>query len=157
MSLIEVLIGAAIVATAIVATVLSFRLLLAAGAENLERVQASYLAEEGIEVVRGMRDEDWSAFAGLTSGTTYYLHYDGMSWSINTTATSTDGFTRTVRLRDVYRRTSDSDIVPATSTAPKAVDTQTRFVTVAVTWNSSRFGVRTIELSSYLTNLFTSP
>ena len=36
-------------------------------------LEASYLAEEGIEAARSVRDESWSSnIAGLTMGTNYY-------------------------------------------------------------------------------------
>ena len=97
--------------------------------------QAIFLAEEGIENARLARDTSWATLLA-SSGTE----------TINT-------FTRAVTLEDVYRRNSDDDIVPASSSDLKTLDPNTKKITVTVSWQTQKGTVNT-TLSAYLTNLF---
>ncbi len=133
--LVEVVIAAAIISGALVAVLSVMTRYLALGLSNPERVQAAYLAEEGVEIARALRDTSWASFAALSTSTSYHLSFNGLSWSATTTATSSiPGFTRTLALDSVYRRSSDHDIVPATSTDAKYLDPDARLVTVSVVW-----------------------
>ena len=134
MGLIEIVIGAAIVGIALVSLMTALQKYMQVGLQNGKKIQAAYFAEEGIEVMRGLRDSSFASFAALGGGT-YYLGFSGASWNATTTATTTlQGFTRTVAIEGVYRRNSDNDIVPATSTEAKYLDPGTMLVTVTVTW-----------------------
>lgn len=133
--LLEIIIAVAIIAGSLFAlaevSTLAVRITQAALAEQ----QAVFLAEEGIENARLTRDTSWAKLLA-SSGTE----------TINT-------FTRAVTLEDVYRRNSDDDIVPTSSSDPKTLDPNTKKVTVTVSWQTQK-GTANTTLSAYLTNLF---
>ncbi len=147
--LVEVVIGAAIITLFIGAAISTV-----AGATRLEsdlisKIEAQYLAEEGIEVVRILRDTSWQTnIAPVILNTPYYLNFDGSNWILSSTPNLVDNkFTRKVTFAAGYRNTN-SDIA-SSGTA----DTDLRLITVTVTW-PSRGGTGSVSLATYLTNLF---
>lgn len=92
------------------------------------RVQANFLAEEGLEAVRSMRDEDFSLLANGTHG----LIDSGGTWNFSGTSDLTEIFTRTITISDI--------------------DPETKLAVANVSWQQSGARVGTIELSTRLTN-----
>ncbi|OGZ96034.1 MAG: hypothetical protein A3I44_00050 [Candidatus Sungbacteria bacterium RIFCSPLOWO2_02_FULL_51_17] len=115
-----------------------------------ERVRATFLASEGVEAVKNMRDIGWGGQIGtLTASTNYYLAFDAAQerWRSTTTASTIDGFTRTFALYTVYRD-ANSDIV-GTGT----LDSGTKRVVVQVSW-SRRGNTYQESISTYISDLF---
>ncbi len=158
--IIEVVIGTSIIALSLVGVVAAFILHFQAGSENTKKIQATYLLEEGVEIARFLRDVSWvSNIAPLDSSTDYYLNFDGLSWQITSTPQPyIDGtFERKLTIGDVYRRNSDSDIVSATSTESKTIDTNIHLITVSVSWpleTGTVVATTTAKLEAYLANIF---
>ena len=125
---------------------------LKSGFANTQKAKAVFLAEEGMEAVRFIRDGGWTSnINALTPGTTYYLEFDGLIWKSTITPEVVDGvFSRSFVLDDAYRLTAGSDLVPSTSGSSKAIDPETIQVTVEVSWGENSV----IEMTTYLTNLF---
>jgi len=135
-SLVEVVVGSAIILTVLAGLITAFNRYAATLFRTTERVQATYLAEEGVEVARILRDASWPSFAALTLDTPYRLALVGGVWEATTSETLIAGaFDRTMTLASVYRRTSDSDIVASTSLASKAIDPDARHVLVRLSWS----------------------
>lgn len=93
-----------------------------------QRERAIMLADEGLEAVRNIRDEN---FSNLTDGT-YGLTITGNQWNISGSSDTTDIFTRQVAI--------------------SAVDTKRKLVTANIAWqqNSQRTG--SVSMQTYLTN-----
>lgn len=117
---------------------------------SVERTQVGYLLEEGVEVVKIIRDTGWANISALTNGTTYYLSWNGTSWQTSTTPNTIGSFTRTVVLGAVSRDGSD-DIVPSGGTYD---DPRTRKVTVSVSWNLPS-GLQTETMVFYIADIRT--
>ncbi len=111
--------------------------------------QASFLAEEGIEAVKFMRDDSWSSnIAVLTSGTPYSLAFNGTVWEATTTISFIGGqFDRRVSFEDVNRDGS-GDIIEIGS-----LDLNTRKVLVVVSWQKDT-STTTREITTYVSNIF---
>ena len=152
--LIEIVIALSIVSGSILGifwlAYVSFNLL----GESNRRSQAAYLAEEGLEVIRILRDESWSGnVETLVSGSNYYFVFDDVSrtWSV----TDVDPgqvfniFSRRVVIHDVLRD-ANSDIAQV-----GALDPDTRRVEVEVSW-PERGDTEEVVLETYLTNLFSN-
>lgn len=155
--LLEILISVAILSASLIALTatsqISFRLM----KNSLERAQASLLVEEGVEVVRILRDIGWSVhIASRTVGTTYYPTFSTTTgtWALAVTAppSISNLFTRTIIFGDVYRRDSDSEIVAESSTDPKTLDPGTKHIISRVAWGSAM--AKNIEIETYITNMF---
>jgi type II secretory pathway pseudopilin PulG len=154
--LVEAIIAISIIVSALAGAVSAHRRFVTVTLQNTSQVKAHYLAEEGLEIARYLRDQGWAGtFAALTNGVSYHLVFattTGM-WQATTTSQIIDGvFERTLTLEPVYRRTSDDDIVASTSPDIKAIDPDIRTVTVRV----SASGTPDLVLSTYLANLFES-
>jgi hypothetical protein len=111
--------------------------------------QALYLAEEGLELLRYVRDNDWDDIDSLSLSTPHY--FDIASATIGTTATPEviGDFTRSFILTNVYRDTSTDDIV-ASTTGGSAADPDSKYVMVSVGWGT---GGENVSLTTILTNI----
>lgn len=152
-ALVEVIIGAAIIASSFVAIIGVYATLTRYSYQAVPRIQAAMLAEEGIEAVRSMRDTGYDANIGtLSAGTTYYLSWDsGASAFITTTTPSLiDGiFTRTLTVDNAYRNGSYNLATSGT------LDANTKLVTIAVSWQE-RNATTTHTLMTYVSNVFSN-
>ncbi len=148
--MVEVVIASAIILVAVVALLGVHSLYLKSALSNSNTVKGAYLAEEGIEAVRYLRDDSWSAkIATLTNGTAYGLALTGSGWVASTTATQIGEIARTFTLSSVSRDATSRDIVSSGG----VVDPNTRLLTVRVSWESN--GTTTTKsLSTYLTNIW---
>jgi prepilin-type N-terminal cleavage/methylation domain-containing protein len=143
-TLVEVMIALGVIAVMIVAVGFSVMTYVDARSELISDMKGLYLAEEGYEMLRMVRDEDWTIIDSLTVGDTY-------SFAVTTTTISvvsgvevidTD-FQRSFVVSDVRRNVNDDIEIAA-----GFVDGGARFVTVSV------FGpTGTTSLSAVLTNL----
>jgi len=95
---------------------------------SADREQATMLAEEGIEVVRNIKEED---FANLVDGT-HGLTIASNQWQFSGAFDTVDKFTRQI------------DIA--------TVDSDTKQVTAQVTWQQNQQRTGSIALTSYLSN-----
>lgn len=144
-TLIEVVVGAAIILLFISALSAALSLYVSILPDRVDNVKAQYLVQEGIEVVKYLRNEGWDTnIAALSNNTDYYLQLDAGAWSLTTTEQITDGFTRTIVFSDMYRD-GNNDI--ATS---GTLDLDGRLVTVTASWAS---GTRSESLQTYITDI----
>jgi prepilin-type N-terminal cleavage/methylation domain-containing protein len=152
-SLAEVLVGASIISVALVAILNAYGYLIRAEIGSAKVVKATYLLEEGVEASRYLRDKGWSStIAPLGTTTNYYLYLsvsNGIAdWQATTTKQIYDGiFERTVTFGSVYRSSITQDI-----SSTGVFDSDTRKVTVSVSWPGISGGTTTKSLSTYLTN-----
>ena len=130
--MVEGVIAAAIILGAVLALLGVHNLYLKTALSNGEALKAVYLAEEGIENIRFLRDVSWSTnISGLTS-----------------LSTTIDNFYRTVTLSEV-NRDANSDIVSSGGT----VDINTKLVVSSVSWWNG-VSTTTKSISTYITNLY---
>jgi hypothetical protein len=147
-ALVEIIIGSAIIATAIVAASESFSKYVKYALASQRNIQVSYLLEEGIEVVTYLRDSGWTNnISKLSTTTTYYLTWNGTRWATTTTEQYVDGqFLRSVVISDVKRNGSDQ--ISGSGT----YDPNTKLITVNVSYYKDT-ATTTDSISSYITNL----
>lgn len=143
--MVEVVIGATIISLALV--FISYTIVLFLNSSDLAREQtkALYLAEEGHELLRYLRDEDWNTLGTLTEGSTYYLAVSSTSIAVSASPEVVDGvFTRSFVLQEL-NRDGNNDFVEIGGT----VDSGSRIVEVTVSWDG-----RSVQLDSILTNIY---
>lgn len=150
-SLVEALVGSAIALASIFVLTSSFSFYLRAEFENVSQIQAAFLAEEGQEAIRSMRDSGWtSQIAPLSTSVPFFLSWTGSSWTTSSTYTLIDNqFERKVAISQVYRNASDDIATSGT------LDPNTRKVVVSVAWRGPQ-GTTTRSISAYVTNLFSN-
>ena len=145
---VEIVIGSALISIALIGLIAVFQSSLVASREAGRKITATFLAEEGMEAVRLMRDRSWTNISGLSTTTTYYLTFTGGTWATTTVSVSTFGtYYRTIRVSDVSRDVSD-DIAGSGTW-----DSGTKKITADVSWQK-RGATTTISLSSYLADIF---
>ena len=148
-SLVELLVGASIFSIFTIAIVAVFQSFLAHSFDSVEKVQASFLVEEGVEAVKSIRDRGWGDdILALSTDTDHYLVYESNMWSATTVPQDLiDGtFERLVVLEEVYR--DGNDDIDASGTD----DPNTRKVIITVAWFAGS-ATTTQTLETYITNL----
>ena len=151
--LLEIVIAVAIIGTTVFALSLVF--LMADKLEASNQSRANFLAEEGLEVLRFLRDESWSGhLANLNTITTYYLSFNSAisAWSVTT---SNQGpidnlYTRSFTVAAVNRDALSDDIVDSPAGSP---DANTKKFSVSVSWQE-RGSYSITALSTYLSDMF---
>ena len=148
--LIEAVVSVSVALLMLLAIIGTFSLTLRSAIVNSDRAQAAYLEEEGLEIIRILRDDSWNGnIASHSSGTNFYLGFNGTTWKATTTDTYIDNiFERKAVLTDVYRD-NNQNIVSSGGT----LDTKTKKATISVSW-SSAVGTTTKSISTYFTNIF---
>jgi Flp pilus assembly pilin Flp len=145
---IEVAIGVSIAALVLIFATNTLMLFMNVGRTASEKTKAVYLAEEGIELLKFRRDDGWSNISTLSANTTYYFSVSPTTITVTPTPQVVDGYTRSFRISNVYRNSSD-DIV-ASTTSGAVADTSSKYVTVSVAWGAP---TTTISLSSIITDI----
>lgn len=147
--LLEIIVGLSLISGSFFALFLVSQMSLKIVEENLNTAKASFLAEEGFEAIRILRDSSWNInISSLTVGNSYYFEFNGVTWLSTTTNAYIDGiFERKFVLSSVYRN-ANGDIADSGT-----LDTGARKVTVSVSW-STKNGTTTRSISSYLFNIF---
>lgn len=155
--LLEIIISAALISGSLFALASVARLTLRATGESFLGAKASFLSEEALESARFVRDNGWTAnITPLADGVYYYPVFSAGEWVMATTSPGlVDGtFDRRVIFEDVYRRTSDDNIVPSDSPDSKYLDSNTVKVRALVSWPVVGGATSSVELITFLTNLF---
>ncbi len=151
MVLAEALVGASVLIVFISALVLAQRIFIAQSSMSIDKTQSALLAEEGIEVAKFLRDENWAniACASTTCGP-YGLQWD-TTWSTTTSAEIIDEkFYRTLTIDRVCRNNSTFAIASSCSGAVTN-DPNTKKVTISVSWSRNN-ATTTKTMATYLTN-----
>ncbi len=144
--LIEVIVAASVIAVVLVLLLGAIQNSIEVSERALERTQAAYLLEEGAEVLKAIRDNDWDTIAGLTTDP-YYPTWNGSSWTLSTTTNTIGEFTRSIVCTTVARDAGD-DIVQSGGTT----DSGSKKCTISVVWQTPS-GTQTKFLILYLTNI----
>ncbi len=152
-SILEVVVATAIISITFTSLFSVYSSYLKVQFANTRIVKASFLIEEGLEVVRLLRDTSWASHIGnTTAGTTYYLNWTGGAWQSTTTPQTVDTiYTRKVVFSAVYRDSNDK-IVSSGGT----LDPNTKGYSVTVVWPkiSGSTATTSKQISSYITNMF---
>ena len=152
--LIETIVAAAIIATILLGVSQVAQLALRSSDEASLKLSAGFLAEEGVEVMRLLRDMSWSsAIAPLAPCVDHYPVFSANAWQIAPTPPPpSDGiFTRRMRLEAVLR--SASSDISATRCTLSGSDPNIRKVSVEVMW-SDHGRTASTTIRTYLTNFF---
>ena len=150
---IEVLIASGIIAVTIFSLYYVFVLGTRLSSDAGNKISANFLAEEGLEAARFLRDAGWQAnISVLAPGTNYYISFDKniSDWRIISSATAPidNTFYRTLTVENVFRDSGDN-IVSSGGT----LDPDTKKINVQVLWQR-KGAASTVLLSTYLTDIF---
>lgn len=150
LSLIEILIGSAIISVTLVSMVAAYAAVERYAFANMHALKATHLAEEGVEAIKFMRDSGWASnISSLSDNTAYHLYWDGSKWTSTTSEYYIDTkFDRVFTLSPVNRDGSYN--VVSSGGSP---DSNSRKATVTVSWRGySATSTKVVEV--YLFNIF---
>lgn len=139
----EVVVGVSIAGIIIAFAMNALTLFINSARDANSKTQALYLAEEGLELARFIRDENWSSLSALSLGAPHYFSISGSAITFTSTPEVIEGFTRSVVLQNVYRNTTTDDIV-ASTTSGSAADTHSKYITITVTDGAVEAALTTI-------------
>ncbi len=146
---IEVVLGVSLAGIIIVYSATSIVQFINTARDVTVKTQALYLAEEGLELVRFIRDNDWTEISSLSLGSTEYLAVTGSDVSVSGAPEVIDEFTRSFSIENVYRNSSTFDIV-ASTTGGSVADPDAKYVTATVSWGNP---TKSVSLTTILTNI----
>lgn len=151
--LVEILIASAMITMILLSIQLYYKKVLDMTQDTTRHIQSGFLLEEGIEVLKQLRDQSWDTqIATIATSTTYYLSWTGAAWSVTTVPQRIENiFTRSFTLSDVYRDASDN-IAPSGT-----YDPGTKKVFMSVAWRYKGGNATSTESAeTYITDLFTN-
>jgi len=154
-ALLEIVIASFIIAAIAFGLISVFLLSQNTAKLSREKLQAAFLAEEGLEVLRFLRDSGWTAnISSLAVGTDYYLVFSTTtpSWTISVAPPQKiEGlFERSFRVEDVSR---DPSFDIETPYNPANYDPETKKIVMKVSW-LFKDQDQAVTMENYLTNLF---
>ena len=146
-ALVEVLIGISLITIVGVFIGVTITQYVATRNIILSDTNKAYLAEEGYEIIRFLRDENWSNISGLSNNTYYYLQVSTSTLSIGGTPELINSkYHRSFKVQSIYRNASGN--IVDSSVAGSVLDTDARNLFVYVADENS-----TTTFEAILTNL----
>ena len=146
-ALVEVLIGVSLITIVVAFVGLAVTQFVNTRNVILSDTKKMYLAEEGYEIVRYLRDENWSNISNLTNNTYYFLQVSTTTLSIGGSSELIDGvYNRSFLVQPVYRDSSGN--IFNTNGAGTTLDSDTKKLIVYVSDVNG-----TTSVSALLTNL----
>lgn len=146
--LIEILVAIAIIGLILTSLAGLGNFILKINQQNKQSVIAAFLAQEAIEAIRAIKEENWNLIANLTDSNPYHPIKAGspLKWVLTAGAETINGLTRQITVSPVYRDTNDNII-----TSGGILDPETKKITAVVSWNDNGRNYQT-PIVYYLTN-----
>jgi len=149
LTIVEALIAIAVFVVLLLAVIGVYNFYLRIALSNGTSIKATFLAQEGLEAVRFMRDQSWDNITSLSVDTSYGVVFESGTWAATTTEILIDSlFNREVILSEVYRDDATSQIVSSGGT----LDPDTLKVTLNISW-SNHSATTTKTVSTYISNI----
>lgn len=130
-SLVEVLVGVALIG--VVGIFVSITVTQFAQIRNniLTDTNKVYLTEEGYEIIRLLRDENWTNISSLSLNTPYYLQVSTTTLAIGGSSELIEGrYNRSFLVQSIYRNGSGN--IVASTTSGSTIDNDARELSVYV-------------------------
>lgn len=146
---VEAVIGVSLAGLILVYSVYAINTYVNSGRDIAEKTQALYLAEDGLELIRYVRDNAWTNISSIPLNQTRYLETTNTGVSVSVTPEIVDGYTRSFTLDNVYRESGTYDIM-ASTTAGSVADTDSKYVTMTVRWGTP---VKSVSLTTIIADI----
>lgn len=133
-SVVEIVVAAAIIVSLVTAASSAWQLFFKVSRTDTQSTQAGLLSEEAMEALNLYRDMSWSGMiAPLSLGTTYYIYWNGSSYSTSTSPITVNGSYVVGFALSSASRNANGDIVSSGGT----LDSHTRMAIVSVALSSA--------------------
>lgn len=148
--MVELIVISAVLSIIVIAASYVAKKSIEVSSRTIHTMEASFLLEEGVEVMRILRDTNFDNIdPNLVGSNDQYLTLVSNTWSLIDTPQNNGIFTRIINIYPVYRDSTTSDIVKSGG----VLDSGTAFITVTVSWQEGT-EILTKNLSFYLSDLF---
>lgn len=151
LSLVEVIIGSAVIIGGMLALISTMGNFVSSENSSERTIQALLIRDEGIEVVKYLRDVSWSThIASTEDNVPYEAIFNDSRWSLSTSTHQLidSKITRKIYFSPVLRN-QESDITDSDGIE----DNNTKKVTIVVTYPIKN-GISTTTISTYVMNIF---
>lgn len=145
-TVVEVLVAVSIAGVLIISLAYAMTTFLHTAHQVSKKTYAVYLAEEGLEMVRYLRDSDWNTIDALDTDDVHYLDISTTTIAFTATPEIVGDYSRSITIENAYRDSSTDDIV----TSGGVEDVNTKYVTVRVSWDA---GSATTSLTGLFANI----
>ncbi|MEK7182161.1 MAG: hypothetical protein AAB679_00140 [Patescibacteria group bacterium] len=148
--LVEMVVGLSVFIFIVLSFIISFNYFIKNSLLGIKTVQSYFLAEEGLEAIKSMRNNSWATNINqLVSGQEYYFYFNGSKWESTTTPSMIDNFfTRKFIAENIYRDTNGDISTSGTH------DSGSKKITVFISYTINNNVVKTENLSTIVTNIF---
>jgi type II secretory pathway pseudopilin PulG len=144
--LVEVVVVVSILTIVCLAFLNSFIGLSGLHKKNTLLIKGQLLTEEGVEIIRLVRDSGWVNISSIPTEQDRYFNLSLSAWGVTTTPEVIDGvFLRKFRLHEVRRVSANGAIVSSGG----VVDTDTFLADVSVSWLWNK-ATTTLKYQSYV-------
>lgn len=149
-SMVEVIVASSIISLSMIYITNVYGNLLALSIANTDKIQSVFLLDEGVEVIKIMRNYSWSSIASSTVDTDYYLIWQDSIWQSTTTPVLIDDkFIRKFTVSNVYRDPDTLNIVESGG----VINNDTKIINFDVSWNY-KGSTSSKQTSFYVFNLY---
>jgi type II secretory pathway pseudopilin PulG len=143
----ELLISISIFSVMLITLSFAFSQFMHTTRDTADKIEALYLAEDVLEMVRFLRDDEWATIDSLTEDQEYYLSVTPSDITITGSPEYIGEYKRSFKIMSVWRDTDDHIV---TTIPGNSNDDFSRYVIATVTWGSPE---RSVELTTILTDI----
>ena len=146
MSLVEVVLASTITSLVAIFVGVTVAQFASVRADILNNTKKIYLAEEGYELIRLVRDGGWSAISSIPQQTSYYIQVSTTTLAVGLSPEIIDGkYLRSFRLLPLYRNIQG--VIVTSTTSGAITDTNGRELFIYVADDSSTTTLRSLLMN----------
>ncbi len=151
-SVVEVIISISIISIIMISISSVYTNLVQLSYKNTDKLQAAFILDEGVEILKILKKQSWSNVSSSTINTNYYFIWLDNQWQSTTTPVVIDNkFSRTFNIQNVYR---DNDTLNIISDTNGFLDENSRLININVEWfDNSSVSTNTKKISFYVFNI----
>ncbi len=149
--LVEIVVAVFILTIVLSVLITVNNLYIKSSSSNIKSSKAAYLASEGIEAIKTIRDSGWVNISAISTSTNHYLYFDNLTsrWTAtNTVEIIPNDFFRRFVTTDVYRD-SQGDI-----SSLGTFDPYTKKIEVYISWENTLGQGIEKKITTYVSNIF---
>ena len=151
-SIIEVVISISIISLIMISISSTYSGLVRLSYKNTDKLQAAFILNEGVEIIKMISKQSWSNIASSTLNTNYYFYWSDNTWKSTTTENFIDNkYIRKYSIHNVYRDSETLNIVNNGG----YLDEKSKLINLSVLWNDNdSMYTNTKQISFYVYNLY---
>ena len=148
--LVEMIVGLSVFVFIVLSFIISFNYFIKNSILGIKTTQAHFLAREGLEAIKSMRNNSWATNINqFISSQEYYLYFNGNRWESTTTPVMIDNFFKRKFITENVYRDTNGDI-----STSGTLDSGSKKITVFISYTTNNNVVETESMSTIITDIF---